>query len=48
MCQTTAMRDLCDKPDVAIRMIRDGKVATVSGADVDTVRMAFSRAEVVK
>ena len=40
---TTTMRDLCDKPDAAIRLIKDGKVATVAGSDVDTVRMAFSR-----
>ena len=47
MCPTTTLRDLCDKPDDAIRLIREGKVATVAGSDVDTVRMAFSR-EVVK
>jgi len=47
MCQTTTMRDLCDKPDAAIRLIKDGKVATVAGSDVDQVRMAVSR-EVVK
>ena len=47
MCQTMTMRDLCDKPDAAIHIIRKGGVATVAGSDVDTVRMAFSR-EVVK
>ena len=29
---TTTMRDLCDKPDAAIHIIRKGGVATVAGA----------------
>jgi len=47
MISTSTLRDLCEEPETAIRMIRSGLVATVAAADIDTVRMAFSR-EVVK
>ena len=43
MTPTSTLRDLCDAPQEAVRIIRDGGVATVAGSDVDSVRMAFSR-----
>ena len=43
MTPTSTLRDLCDAPDKAAAMIRAGDTATVAGADVDTVRMTFSR-----
>lgn len=43
MVNTTTLRSLCDAVDAAVHTIRRGGVATVAGADVDAVRMAFSR-----
>lgn len=43
MIPTSTLRDLCDAPQEAVRIIRAGGVATVAGSDVDAVRMAFSR-----
>jgi len=43
MVSTSTMRDLCDKPNVAINRVRSGLVATVAGSDVDAVRMAVTK-----
>ena len=43
MQPTSTLRDLCDAVDYAVLLIRAGDMATVAGADVDAVRMAFSR-----
>ena len=43
MTPTSTLRDLCDAVDYAVLLIQAGDVATVAGADVDAVRMQFSR-----
>ena len=43
MQPTSTLRDLCDAVDYAVLLIQAGDVATVAGADVDAVRMQFSR-----
>ena len=43
MQPTSTLRDLCDAPEKAVAIIKAGDTATVAGADVDTVRMTFSR-----
>ena len=46
MIPTSTLRSLCEEPETAVRMIQRGMVATVAGADVDTVRQAVTRQEV--
>ena len=43
MTPTSTLRDLCDAVDYAVLLIQAGDVSTVAGADVDAVRMQFSR-----
>ena len=43
MQPTSTLRDLCDAPEKAVAIIKAGDTATVAGADVDAVRMQFSR-----
>ena len=43
MIPMSTLRDLCDAPQEAVRIIRAGGVATNADSDVDSVRMAFSR-----
>lgn len=43
MVPTTTLRSLCDKQDAAVRIIRNGGVATVAGADVDAVRQQVTK-----
>ena len=43
MIPTSMLRDMCEIPEVAIRMIQQGMVATVAGSDVDQVRMAVTK-----
>ena len=43
MTPTSTLRDLCDAPEKAVAIIKAGDTATVAGADVDAVRMQFSR-----
>jgi hypothetical protein len=43
MTPTSTLRDLCDAVDYAVLLIRAGGMAVVAGADVDAVRMQFSR-----
>ena len=43
MQPTSILRDLCDAPEKAVAIIKAGDTATVAGADVDAVRMQFSR-----
>jgi len=43
MIPTSMLRDMCEKPEIAILMINQGLVATVAGSDVDAVRMQVTK-----